>query len=165
MLPPSKGCHPFALWAVDCLVNLSPPSPHGATTILLAIDPFTKWIELGVLDHLNSHETAVWFHNNIVCRYGTPYAVKSDRGVEFQGRFHRYLELAGIQHRYICTMNPRANGQAERGVRMIKEGITRCVASCPGAKWWEVLGDVLRGLRLSPSRATKFSPYQLVYKQ
>ena len=60
----------------------------------------------------------------------------------------------GVQHRYITTNNPRANGQAERMVRSIKEGITRCLADCPDAKWWEVLGDVARGLRLAISKAT-----------
>lgn len=75
------------------------------------------------------------------------------------------MELAGIEHRFITTMNPRANGQAERTVRSIKEGITRCIDECRDARWWEVLGDVSRGLRLSLSKATGHSPYHLVFKQ
>jgi hypothetical protein len=74
------------------------------------------------------------------------------------------MELAGISHRFITTMNPRANGQAERMVRSVKEGIVRCIDDCKDARWWEVLGDVARGLRLSLNRATNHSPYHLVFK-
>jgi hypothetical protein len=35
------------IWAIDCIVNLSPPSPTGSTTVIVCIDPFTKWVELG----------------------------------------------------------------------------------------------------------------------
>ena len=149
---------------MDTIVNLTPVSPTGSSSIIIAVDPFTKWIELGSLNNLNSHETSQWFHKNITCRYGVPYLVRSDRGSEYRGRFHRYLELTGVAHRYISTMNPRANGQAERMVRSVKEGLVRCLEGCPDAKWWEVLGDVARGLRMTPSRATGHSPYSLVFK-
>ena len=89
--PPNKGCYPFSIWAVDTIVNMTPASPTGATSIILAVDAFTKWIELGVLQNLNSHETTIWFHDHISCRYGTPFLVRSDRGSEYRGRFHRYM--------------------------------------------------------------------------
>jgi hypothetical protein len=78
--------------------------------MIVAVDPFTKWVEAGPVPHLNSHETATWFHREIVCRYGLPAAVRTDRGTEYQGEFEDYLHTYGIKHRLIATMNPRANG-------------------------------------------------------
>jgi hypothetical protein len=92
---------------------------------MVAIDPFTKWVELGIMENLDSHCTTKFFHEDIVCRYGTPFAVRSDRGSEYKGRFHRYLCRAGIQHRLISAMHPRANGQAEKTVMQVKKGILK----------------------------------------
>ena len=61
-------------------------------------------------------------------------------------------------------MNPRANGLVERNVGLIKTGIRRMVAATSGAHWWEVLPDVLRGLRVLPAAATGLAPYVLVFK-
>ncbi len=121
-------------------------------------------MEIGRLPKLNSHETATFFHAEIVCRYGVPTAVRSDRGTEYAGRFQRYLDLMGVRHRYIATMNPRANGQVERMVRSVKAAIRRFTAHCKDGQWWEFLPDIARGLRVLPTRATGFSPHVLVFK-
>ena len=57
---------------------------------------FTKWIELGVLRDLSSKTITNWLHENIICRYGVPMAIRCDRGSEFKGEFEQYLECAGI---------------------------------------------------------------------
>ena len=40
-------------------------------------------------------------------------------------------------------MNPRANGQVERMVGIIKSGMRRLQQHLPDSKWWENLPDVL----------------------
>ena len=51
--------------------------------------------------------------------------MRSDRGTEYSGAFDSYLQAQGVEHRRIATMNPRANGQVERMVGVIKSGIRR----------------------------------------
>ncbi len=68
-------------------MGLTPMAPDGAEDVIVAVDPYSKWVELGRLPKLNSHETAQFFHSEIVCRYGVPRAVRSDRGTEYAGRF------------------------------------------------------------------------------
>lgn len=165
LFPTPKPHAPFRLWAVDCLTGLSPPAPDGSTDVILAVDPFTKWVEVGPLPNLDSHHTAEWFHREISCRYGLPAAVRSDQGREFLGRFQKYLTQNGITHLPIITRNPRANGQAERFVREVKKGLRLFAASCPDGHWWEFLPDIARGLRMIPTRATGHPPFVLVYKQ
>ena len=61
-------------------------------------------------------------------------------------------------------MNPRANGLVERVNRVIKSALRRFAAECPEGKWWEVLGDIARSLRVLPTRALGYAPYVHVFK-
>lgn len=159
-----RGAAPFRIWAVDTVVKLTPAAPDGAQDVIVGVDPFTRWVEIGKLPHLTSHETAVWFHEAIVCRYGMPALVRTDRGPEYRGAFDRYLRENGVAHRLISTSHPRANGLVERQNRVVKATLRKFLAHCPGGRWWEVLGDVARAIRTLPTRTTKVSPYLLVFK-
>lgn len=109
-------------------------------------------------------EVARWFHFHIVCRFGTPLLVRTDRGGEFAGVFRAYLRSADVQHALISTAHPRANGLVERYNGAIKKGLRRLRTSFPQAPWTDLLGEVLAGLRMLPSRLG-ISPFVVVYKQ
>ena len=47
------------------------------------------------------------------------------------GEFDDLLAHFGIQHRYIATMHPRANGQAERYIGLLKTSIRRLLEEHP----------------------------------
>ena len=163
--PIEKPAAPFRVWCLDSAVNFTPPAPDGATDVILAVDPFTKWVEIGTVPTLNSHEVAEWFHREVVCRYGVPARVRTDQGREYMGAFDAYLRANGIRHNLIATNNPRANGQVERYVRTMKSGIRTFMGACQGGRWWECLGDIARGLRVIPARGTGYSPHFVVFKQ
>ena len=164
LIPTDKGARPFQMWCVDTIVRLSPPAPNGAQDVVVAVDPTTRWVELGAVPHLTSHEVTIWFHTEIVCRYGLPCVVRSDKGGEYKGEFDRYMRRNGVQHRFTSTMNPRANGLVERVNRIIKSALRRFASECPNGKWWEVLGDIARSLRVLPTRALGYAPYVHVFK-
>ena len=42
------------MWSIDTITNMQPPAPSGATSIIVAIDVCSKWIEIGTLPELNS---------------------------------------------------------------------------------------------------------------
>lgn len=79
------------------MVNLSPPGPAGEVHAVVAVDPLTKWVEIGALRDKSSATVAQWFHENITCRYGPPGRVRCDRGTEFYGAFQDYLESIGCR--------------------------------------------------------------------
>lgn len=114
LYPTERPFGPFRLWCVDTIVRLTPSAPDGSQDVVVAVDPFTRWVEVGRVPNLDSHQTALWFHEQIVCRYGVPVVVRSDRGTEYRGEFDAYLRRQGIQHRLISTAHPRANGLVER---------------------------------------------------
>ena len=68
----------------------------GAQDIIITIDVFTKWVEIRLLPHLSLTRAQVWFHANMVCRYGFPAAVCCYRESEYSGEFDMYFQRAGI---------------------------------------------------------------------
>ena len=72
-----------------------------------------------------SHEVALWFHVESVCRYRLPVVVQTDKGSEYKGEFDMYMRRNGVEHRFTATMNPRANGLVERVNRVTKSSLRR----------------------------------------
>ena len=42
-----RSAAPFRIWAIDTIVKLTPAAMDGSQSILVAIDPFTGWVEIG----------------------------------------------------------------------------------------------------------------------
>lgn len=51
--------------------------------LLVMVCAFSKWIEAVPLSTKASSTVADVFHREIVCRFGLPAVVRSDRGTEF----------------------------------------------------------------------------------
>jgi hypothetical protein len=150
---------------VDLVTNLTPAGPRGEVHAIVAVDPMSKWVEVGALTDKSSATVMHWFHENVTCRYGPPARVRSDRGLEFQGVFKTYLESIGCSQVLIFSAHPRANGLVERYNKCIKEGLRKFVVAA-GAKfsWVDFLGDIAAGLRMLPTR-NGYPPFLLVFKQ
>ena len=88
LFPVSKGTRPFMVWSVDSMPKMKPTAPHGGSAIVIAVCVFSKWVELGVPPSLESRHTADWFYQDVISRYGCPYAVRTDQGREYLGAFH-----------------------------------------------------------------------------
>ncbi len=103
---------------------------------MVAVDPFTKYVEAGPVTNLKSSTITTWFHEEIICRYGVPKWVRCDRGTEFQGDFTAYCSSWGIIIKRTAGHNPRSNGQVERYNLMLRQGMRRMIVAIPGAEWW-----------------------------
>ena len=73
-----KGRGPFRLWAIDLVAKLQPPGKHGEITLVVAVCPFSKWVEAAPLEDKSSHSVATWFHSQVVCRFGVPWGIRMD---------------------------------------------------------------------------------------
>ena len=150
---------------MDLITNLTPPGPKGEVHAIVAVDPMTKWVEIGALCDKASTTVTEWFHDTISCHFGPPARVCTDQGTEFKGMFSAYLNSMGCKQVLIYSAHPRANGLVERYNKTIKEGLRKFVVAA-GAKfsWKDFLGDIAAGLRMLPTR-NGYSPYLLVFKQ
>jgi transposase InsO family protein len=82
-----------------------------------AIDDATRIRALQVFSK-HTQDCAIQFMDYVIERF--PFrisTVRTDRGHEFQARFHWHVEDKGIQHVYIKPRTPRLNGKVERSHR------------------------------------------------
>ena len=47
---------------------------------IVAIDYFTKWVEVEALSRITEKKTTDFIWRNMVCQYGIPYALIADNG-------------------------------------------------------------------------------------
>jgi transposase InsO family protein len=88
---------PFAVWGLDIVGPLR-KAPGGFTHLLVAIDKFSKWVEVRPITNLRA-EQAVTFFTDTVHRFGVPNSIITDNGSQFTGR--KFLEFCDKFH--ICV--------------------------------------------------------------
>ena len=87
-----------------------PTAPGGLTHILVAVDKFTKWIEVKPIAKISS-DRAVDFINDILHRFGFTNTIITDLGSNFTSQsFWDYCENSCIDVKYVSFAHPRANG-------------------------------------------------------
>jgi transposase InsO family protein len=155
----------FAVWGLD-LVGPLHNAPGGFTHLLVAIDKFSKWIEVRPLNSIRS-EQAVAFFTNIIHRFGVPNSIITDNGTQFIGRkFLDFCEDHHIRMDWAAVAHPMTNGQVECANGMILQGLKPRIYNDLnkfGRRWMKELLSVVWSLRTTPSRATGFTPFFLVY--
>ncbi|XP_010646052.1 uncharacterized protein LOC104878057 [Vitis vinifera] len=97
---------PFSVWGIDIIGKISPKSSSGHEYILVAIDYFTKWVEAASYARLTAARVAKFIRSHIICRYGVPHELISDRGVHFKGEVDTLIQEYGIQHHRSSAYRP-----------------------------------------------------------
>jgi transposase InsO family protein len=156
---------PFAVWGLD-LVSPLQKAPGGFTHLLVAIDKFSKWIEVRPLNSIR-YEQAVAFFTNIIHRFGVPNSIITDNGTQFTGKkFLDFCEDHHIRVDWAAVAHPMTNGQVERANGMILQELKSRIYNDLNKfarRWMKELPSVVWSLRTTPSRATGFTLFFLVY--
>jgi transposase InsO family protein len=99
--------------------------------------------------------------------FGIPNRVITDLGSPFIAiEFRNWAQDCAINIDYASVAHPKANGQVKRANGLILAGLKpRLYEELEdyGSKWIEELPKVVWGLRTQVSRATRYSPFFLVY--
>jgi hypothetical protein len=113
---------PFAVWVLDIVGSLR-KAPGGFTHLLVAIDKFSKWVEVRPIMNLRA-EQAVTFFTDIVYHFGVSNSIITDNGSQFTGRkFLEFCEKFHIRVDWVAVAHPQTNGQVERANGMILQGL------------------------------------------
>jgi transposase InsO family protein len=135
----------FAVWGLD-LVGPLQKAPGGYTHLLVAIDKFSKWIEVRPLNSIRS-EQAVAFFTNIIHCFGVPNSIITDNGIQFTGRkFLDFCEDHHIRVDWAAVAHPMTNGQVERANGMILQGLKPRIYNDLnkfGGRWMKELPSVV----------------------
>jgi transposase InsO family protein len=112
-------------------------------------------------------EQAVTFFTDIVYRFGAPNSIITDNGSQFTGRkFLEFCDKFHIRVDWAAVVHPQTNDQVERTNGMILQGLKPRIfdrLNKSGRKWLQELPAVVWSLRTTPSRATGFTPFFLIY--
>jgi transposase InsO family protein len=112
----------FAVWGLD-LVGPLQKAHGGFSHLLVAIDKFSKWIEVRPLTSIRS-EQAVAFFTNIIHRFGVLNSIITDNGTQFTGKkFLDFCEDHHIRVDWAAVAHPMTNGQVERTNGMNLQGL------------------------------------------
>jgi hypothetical protein len=114
-----------------------------------------------------TQEVTVKFLKSIIYRFNVLKRVITDNGTQFKGaKFLRCCTDFGIHHQPSSTAHPQTNGQVERTNWLLLQGMkTRIFQNleAKGQNWHKELPSVLWALWTNINRATRDTPFSLVY--
>jgi transposase InsO family protein len=114
-----------------------------------------------------TQEAAVKFLQSIIYRFGVPKRVLTDNGTQFKGaKFSKYCANFGIDHQPSSTAHPQTSGQVECTNDLLLQGMKIRMFQDLEARdrnWHKELPSVLWPLRTNINRATRDTPFNLVY--
>ncbi|KAK0584519.1 hypothetical protein LWI29_014444 [Acer saccharum] len=125
-LPPEKLAsistpYPFAIWGLDLIGPLT-TALGQAKHVVIAIDYFTRWVEAKSLVQITEANTISFVKENIACRFGTPMAIITELGKQFDNsNFRFFCEERGINLRLALVAHPQSNGLVEATNKTIKK--------------------------------------------
>ncbi|XP_055960634.1 uncharacterized protein LOC130015110 [Mercurialis annua] len=116
---------PFMIWGVDILGPFA-PARGQVKFIVVAVDHFTKWIEVQPMSTITSKKIQKWLSNEVMSRFGTPHALVTDNGKQFDcASFRDFCTELGILLKFSSVAHPQTNGLTEVTNRTILSGIKR----------------------------------------
>ena len=150
------------MWSIDTIPGL-PQDKDGYENLVVAVDAFTKLVEIGKLKTKSAAEMAEWIEFNILARYGAPRIIRTDNGTEYMGEVDDLLKDYGIKRHFTSPAYPQANGQAERVVGIIKLILRKYLDGLHESLWSDFLPQVLYFLRFTPAKATGITPFEAAF--
>jgi transposase InsO family protein len=138
----------------------------GNKFLIVAIDTFTKWVEVEPIGRITK-ENIVKFLHGIVMRFDVPNQLISDNGTQFiSKKFENFCVTYRIKHPQSSVNHPMTNENVERANGIIQEGIKTLIFDRVKAydkKWAQEVPIVLWSMRTTSSHATSETPFFLVY--
>jgi hypothetical protein len=145
--------------------EIHPSSSKGHRFVLVATDYFTKWTKVVALKNMTHREVIDFITEHIIHRFGIPQTLTTDQGISFMSKEVReFAELYRIKLLNSSPYYAQANRQAESSNRTLINLIKKKISDNP-KYWHRILSEALWAHRISKHRATKVSPFELVYGQ
>ena len=129
------------------------------------IDPFTKWAEAFPAPNKDAATVARIIVEQVICRFGTPLAIVTDRAKELDGdtcvRSAGSYTLTSSERQRIRLYNKETNAAAERFHRTLNRIIGKMIDENQ-RDWDSLLPYVMAAYRSSRHEAAQFTPNNLM---
>ncbi|KAI9085514.1 hypothetical protein K1719_032357 [Acacia pycnantha] len=153
---------PFYKWGMDLLVPFK-PALGQLQWLIVAVDYFTKWIEVEPLATITSARVWCFVQQSIFYRFGVLAEVVTDNGTQFTDRnFQDMMVDLGVTHHFASIEHPQPNGQAETTNKVILDNLRKKMEDA-NTSWVEQLYNVLWGYRTPIQSGTQETPFRMTY--
>jgi transposase InsO family protein len=147
-------------------VSILPRAPGGFRFLFVAINTFTKWMKaMSVVN--NTHDGVVKLLKSIIYTFNVPKCLLIDNDSQFKrAKFMRCCADFSISHQASSAVHPQTNDQVEWANELILQGMKARMFHDlePKEKNWHTeLPSVLWSLWTNINRATRETPFHLVY--
>ena len=147
-------------------IDIISPLPQGKGQVkflLIAIDYFTKWVEVEALTTITEARIQSFVWKNIICKFGIPWTIISDNGQQFDNQgFRDFCSSLGIKNQFSSPGHPQANGQTKVTNRTLPKIIKTRLDDAKGAQPKE-LPNVLWAYKTTARTPTGETPFRLTY--
>jgi transposase InsO family protein len=110
----------------------------------VAVEYFSKWIEVKPLAIITLVTVQKFFWQNIVYRFGVPKAITMDNETQFDAEaFKKLCIQIGTKIHFASVRHPESNGLVERANDIIMTGIMKLIFNQPKGKWPDELIKVV----------------------
>ena len=121
------------------------------------------WAEAVPLRRQIGECVAQFVKENIICRFGVPQKLVTDKGTPFMGwHLNELCKKYHIQMVQSSPYNPQSNGQVECFNKILKQMLRKTVSENQ-KDWHERIPDALWSYQTSTRRSTGTTPFNLVY--
>ena len=148
---------PFEVISMDFIPEL--PLSDGYDNVLVIVDKLTKYgIFIPCHTSITEKETAQLVFKHIICEYGIPRQIISDRDVRWRGDFWKETcRLLGTERALTTSYHPQADGQTE----VLNQGLEIALRAYVGPTrddWVGLLPALALSYNTSPHSSTGFQP-------
>src|SRR6266542_2465330 len=151
----------FERWGID-IVRPLPQTEDGYRYIVVAIDYFSRWLEVRPLNYANAQQVVKFIYEEIICRFGTPRVLQSNRGTHFINEVIQELtDKFQIRHSLSSSYHPQSNRLVKRFNRILCEGLAKMAETIND--WDTYIQPVLFSYQTREFRVTGQLPFTLVY--
>ena len=153
--------YPWSDISLDFITGL-PMTENGFNSILNVVDRFTKSVVfIPTVDTITSTGTADIMFDSVVCYYGYPKSIVSDRDPKFTARvWKRLWERSGTKLKMSTSNHPQTDGQTEV-VNQQLETMLRMYCAAKKEHWDEYLSVLQMAFNNNVQISTGYSPFYL----
>ncbi|RWS28099.1 pol polyprotein-like protein [Leptotrombidium deliense] len=140
-----------------------PKSYRDNKYAIVATEYFTKYAIVRCFPDATAAMTAQFLVENIICTFGAPREVITDRGVQFRSSLmQEVIKLMHTKHKMTTAFHPQTNGLCERFNGTLATMISHYVDSVH-KEWDRVIHFLVFAYNSSVQSTTKFSPHFLMF--